>query len=51
MAQYSLNTSMIQGSVGSSAVAHVAYITAAKIVDLRTRQEADYTRSTILTIG
>jgi len=44
MAQYSLNTSMIQRSAGSSAVAHVAYITAAKIVDLRTGQEADYTR-------
>jgi hypothetical protein len=44
MAQYSLNMSMIQRSAGSSAVAHVAYITAAKIVDLRTGQEADYTR-------
>jgi hypothetical protein len=44
MAQYSLNTSMIQRSAGSSAVAHVAYISAAKIVDLRTGQEADYTR-------
>ena len=44
MAQYSLNTSMIQRSAGSSAVAHVAYITAARIVDLRTGQEADYTR-------
>jgi hypothetical protein len=44
MAQYSLNTSMIQRSAGSSAVAHVAYITAAKIVDLRTGREADYTR-------
>jgi hypothetical protein len=44
MAQYSLNTSTIQRSAGSSAVAHVAYITAAKIVDLRTGQEVDYTR-------
>jgi len=44
MADYSMNTTKVQRSAGSSAVAHVAYITGKRLDDLRTGQEADYTR-------
>lgn len=44
MAQYSLSTSTIQRSKGSSAVAHAAYISGAFLMDARTGREADYTR-------
>lgn len=44
MAQYSMSTSMVQRSAGSSAVAHAAYVAGRCYVDTRTGQQADYTR-------
>jgi hypothetical protein len=44
VAQYSMTTSTVQRSAGSSAVAHAAYISGGRLVDERTGAEADYTR-------
>lgn len=44
MAQYSMTTSTVQRSAGSSAVAHAAYVSGQRFMDERTGQEADYTR-------
>ena len=43
MAQYSMTTSTVQRSAGSSAVAHAAYVSGQRFIDERTGQEADYT--------
>jgi hypothetical protein len=44
VAQYSLTTSTVQRSAGSSAVAHAAYISGGRLMDAHSGKEADYTR-------